>query len=112
MQSTGQSEDCPLCTTTIVEEVLAKVPACNPGAARIVLALHSHPSPPHPVAFPCHRCQHLPSHIPPLAPLLILGLYKTSTVHIAVSLNTYGRKSTSLALERGCNTLSIQGLGV
>jgi hypothetical protein len=29
MQFEGQSSDCPLCTTTIVEEVLAKVPACN-----------------------------------------------------------------------------------
>ena len=28
MQSEGQSSDCPLCTTTTVEEVLAKVPAC------------------------------------------------------------------------------------
>ena len=29
MQFEGQSSDCPLCTTTTVEEVLAKVPACN-----------------------------------------------------------------------------------
>ena len=29
MQFEGQSSDCPLCTTTIPEEVLAKVPACN-----------------------------------------------------------------------------------
>jgi hypothetical protein len=29
MQFEGQSSDCPLCTTTTVEKVLAKVPACN-----------------------------------------------------------------------------------
>jgi hypothetical protein len=72
MQSTGQSSDCPLRTTTIPEEVLAKVPACNPGTAQTILALYPHP--PHLVAFPCHHCQHLVSCILPLAPLLILGL--------------------------------------
>ena len=87
MQFEGQSSDCPLCTTTIVKEVLAKVPACNPGAAQVVFALHPHS--PHLVAFSCHCCQCLASRILPLAPLLILGLYKTSTAHIAVSLNSH-----------------------
>ena len=72
MQSTRQSSDCPLRTTIIPEKVLAKVPAYNPGAAQVVLA--PHPNPPHPLAFHCHCCQCLVSRIPPLAPLLILGL--------------------------------------
>ena len=72
MQFEGQSSDCPLCTTTIPEEVLAKVPACYSGAARTVVA--PHPSPPRLLALHCHRRQRLTSRIPPLASLLILGL--------------------------------------